>query len=151
LLPELRFFALRGQPVIILDSVVGRVKLWKFLYLTDQIDGVELLLARPHFAMNKSTKTLGNVANPPGFAVLTVTDHINSGLRLLMYDIRHFLAQELGESSVIVRKILFARRHDLANSGRPHEAADVSDKNTIRASFHASSPSFVSLIWSTLD
>jgi hypothetical protein len=101
--------------------------------------------------MNKSTESLCNIANPAGFAVLTVANHINARLSLFAYDIRHFLTQELGESGVIVRKILFARRHDLADSGRPYEAANMSDKNTIRASLHASSPSFVSLIWSNLD
>jgi hypothetical protein len=61
-----------------LDSVVGGVELWEFLQLTDQIDGVELLLAGPHIAMNKSTEALGNVPNPAGFAVLAVADHIDS-------------------------------------------------------------------------
>jgi hypothetical protein len=151
LLPELRFSSLRRQPVIVLDSIVGGVKLWEFLHLADQIDGVELLLAGPHFAMNKSTETLGNVANPTGFAVFTVADHIDSNVRLLMHDVGHFLTQELGESSVIVRKILFPRGHDLADSGRSHKAANMGDKNTIRASFHASSPPFVSLVWSIPD
>jgi hypothetical protein len=151
LLPELRFSGLRGQPVVILDSVVGGVELWEFLHLTDQIDGVELLLAGPHFAMNKSTETLGNVANPAGFAVLAVADHIDSGLRLLMHDVGHFLTQELGEGSVIVWKTLFPHRHDLADGGRSHKAANMGDKNTIRASFHVSSPPFVSLIWSIPD
>ncbi len=151
MLTELRFSGLRGQPVIILDSVVGGVKLWKLLHLTDQIDRVELLLAGPHFAMNKSTETLGNVANPPCFAVLAVADHIDSDVRLLMHDVGHFLAQELGEGSVIVGKILFPRGHDLADSGRSHKAANMGDKNTIRASFHGSSPPLVSLIWSVSD
>jgi hypothetical protein len=41
--------------------------------------------------MNKSTKALGDIANPPGLAILAVADHINAGLSLLAHDVRHFL------------------------------------------------------------
>jgi hypothetical protein len=55
-----------------------------------------------------------------------------NGLRLLMHDVGHFLTQELGEGSVIVWKILFPHRHDLADGGRSHKAANMGDENTIR-------------------
>ena len=92
LLPELRFSALRGQPVIILDGVVGGVELRELLHFSDQIDGVEFLLAGSHVAMNKSTEALGNITNPSGFAVLAVADHIDAGLGLLTHDACDFLA-----------------------------------------------------------
>jgi hypothetical protein len=139
---------LRGQPVIVLDGVIGGIELRELLHFTDQIDRIELLLAGLHVAMNKSAKALGNIADPTGFAVLTIADHIDAGLGLLTDDVCNFLAQKLGEDSVIVRKVLLPRGHDLANSGGSHEAPYVGDKDTIRASFHASSPLFVILIWS---
>ena len=95
LLPELRFSGLRRQPVVVLDGVVGGVELRELLHLSDQVDRVELLLAGSHFAMNKSAEALGNVANPPGFAVLTVADHIDADLGLLAHDVSNFLTQKL--------------------------------------------------------
>lgn len=150
MLPELRFSGLRGQPVIILDRIVGGVELWELLHFTDQIDRIELFLTRPHISMNKSAEALGNIANPPGFAIFTVTDHIHASLGLLTHNVCDFLPQKLRKSRRIVRQILLARGHDLANGRGPYEAANMANKDTIRAAFHAPSPPFVILIWSIL-
>jgi hypothetical protein len=141
LLSKLRSSRLRGQPVIVLDGIIGGVELWKFLHFADQMHRVELGLAGPDLAMIKSAEPLRDVTNPTCLAILAVTDHINAGLGLLVDDVCNFVAQKLRESRRIVGQTLLARRHDLANGGRPYEAADVRDKDTIRAAFHASFPS----------
>jgi hypothetical protein len=61
----------------------------------------------------------------------------------LTHNVCDFLAQKLRKSRRIVRQILLARGHDLANGRGPYEAAYMTNKDTIRAAFHAPSPPFV--------
>jgi hypothetical protein len=100
---------------------------------------IELGFTRPDVSMIKSPETLRDVTNPTCLTVLAVTDHIDAGFGLLADDVCDLLAQKLRESRRIVRRALLARGHDLTNSRRPYEAADMSDKDTVRAAFHVSS------------
>ncbi len=95
-----------------------------------------LVVARPHLAMHEAAEPLGDVANPAGLAVFAVADDVHADVRLLANDAGDFLPQGLFIRGLVVWLPMVARRQDVADRHRAHEAADMRDKNTVGAAFH---------------
>ena len=126
----------RRQPVVILDRRVGGVEFREFLGLADHVDRVLLVVARAELAMDEAAEPLGDVADPAGLAVFAVADDVDADVRLLANHAGDFLPQGLFIRGLVVWLPIVARREDVADRHRPHEAADVRDKNSIGAAFH---------------
>ena len=86
--------------------------------------------------MDEAAEPLADVANPAGLAVLAVADDIDADLRLLAHDAGDFIPQGLFVCGLVVGLPMVARRQDVADRHRAHEAADVGDKNTVGAALH---------------
>src|SRR6185437_37194 len=100
---------------------------------------------RPPF---KAAQPLQHILRPGNrFAELAVTDHIDAGFGLFVYDLRDRIRQTLLVGGLIVRFAGLFRPQKLLQRRRANEAANVGGENTAAATLHLSSLCIVKSGW----
>ncbi len=86
--------------------------------------------------MDEAAQPLGDVADPAGLAEFAVADDVDADLGLLAHDAGDLRAQGALVGGLVVGPAVVARRENVADRHRAHQAADMGDENAVAAAVH---------------